>query len=457
MPYIEKLRFYYKRMRIIICKRSEARKRVTAQTASIFLLSCAVLLACSLFIPATGIAGLYLDSAHGSSSFGVKRSAGGFPDYTRGLCAHCHEQHASYNGTEPDPAGGAPSKYLLFDDNSISQTENICFECHKDLNSFQTGGSIINRSYSYRAGGWTTDTLDDILESFSFVSPDISHDLPDISTFITGTWGYTADSNPCAACHNPHAAQGDPANAPNSSKSAGTRGWPVSRPSTHSTDNTVWALWGDGVGEKMSDYTAGYQAPYRFNSTTLFEPDGSTTETGTNLTDYVTFCTDCHNDTNTIASTQLGRNVYTFSWDTAKHGKGTAGDGCPDILPPYQSGLCGGYVLSCTDCHEPHGSPNIFLIRKLVNSTVVTVDTGTGTGPDGRDNKEWVFLCGNCHDGLNADGYHTHPVFIPPDVSGCSASACHFPVIGDEYRPCGDCHFHGNDTIDGTGYGEQLF
>jgi hypothetical protein len=43
-------------------------------------------------------------------------------------------------------------------------------------------------------------------------------------------------------------------------------------------------------------------------------------------------------------------------------------------------------------------------------------------------------------------------------VSGCSTDACH---MGDEitplYRPCGECHFHGNDTIDGTGYGEPLF
>jgi hypothetical protein len=408
-----------------------------------------------LTYPDQATGGLYLNSSHGNSTYGVKRSASGFPDYTTGLCAHCHEQHASISGTEPTPVGGAPSKYLLFSDNYLSQTDSVCLDCHRDLNSLQTGGSILNRSYSYRAGGWTVDTMNDILEAFSYIPPDTTHNLNDIKVFITGKWGYTGDSNPCNACHNPHAAQGDPPDAPNSAKSAGSRGWLVSRPSAHSTDNNSWGLWGDDAGEKMSDYSAGYQAPYRYNSTITYEPDGTATQDGSNLTDFVSFCTDCHNDTNIIFSTDLGRNLHTFSWNIEKHGAGIAVDGCPDILSPYQVAQCGNYVLSCTDCHEPHGSPNIFLVRKVVNSFEVTVDSGTGQGPDGRDNKEWVFLCGNCHDGLRVDAYHTHPAFIPPQSSGCSSAQCHFNI--GEYRPCGDCHFHGNSVVDGVPYGEPLF
>ena len=223
----------------------------------------------------------------------------------------------------------------------------------------------------------------------SFVVPDSSHNLDDISTFIDGRWNYTADSNPCTACHNPHAAQGDPENLPNSSKSVGTRGWPVSRPSLHSKDNNAWGLWGDGAGEKMRDYTLGYQSPYRFSTTSFYEPDGGATiatQNGSTLTDYVTFCTDCHNDTNIINSTDLGRNLNTFDWNLEKHGQSAADDNIPNvnepvtcnrILAPYQAGTCGTYVLACTDCHEPHGSPNIFLTRKEVNGAVVTVDTGT--------------------------------------------------------------------------------
>jgi cytochrome c553 len=336
-------------------------------------------------------AGVFLDSAHGNSTYGVDRNAAGFPsDYPDGHCDHCHEQHASIGGSQPAPVGSGPSNYMLFEDNYVSQTDGICFECHKDAGSYQTGGSIVNRSYSYRAGGWTADTVNDILESFSFSSPDSSHYLDNIQTEMTEqNWGYTANSNPCNACHNPHAAQGDPANAPNTAKTSGTRGYPVSRPSQHSTDNNSWGLWGDGAGEKMSDYTTFYQAPYRFNSTSTYEPDGAAVADATKLTDYVTLCTDCHNNSNTITSTPLGRNLhyinnkqFTFNWNNEKHGGGTANDACADIFDPYfTDGNCGNYVLSCTDCHEPHGSPNIFLIRKVVNGGVVTVDTGTGNGP----------------------------------------------------------------------------
>jgi hypothetical protein len=28
---------------------------------------------------------------------------------------------------------------------------------------------------------------------------------------------------------------------------------------------------------------------------------------------------------------------------------------------------------------------------------------------------------------------------------------------GNEYRPCGHCHYHGNSMIDGVSYGEPLF
>ena len=426
-----------------------------------------------VFIQTAG-AGPYLDSAHGNTTYGVKRDASGFPaDYTRGLCTHCHDTHASIDGVEPDPAGSAPSLYSIFYDNHAAQTDNFCYQCHVDVGSFQDGGGIINRSYSYRAGAWTSDTLNDILEAFSYPPADSDHNLDDILTFIDGRWEYTSDSNPCNACHNPHSAQGDPANASNSAKSAGTRGWPVSRPSLHdANDNNAWGLWGDVAGERMNVYAPPptYQAPYRFNTAVVFEPDGSVTQDGSNLTDYVTFCTDCHNNTNIISSTDLGRNLNTFDWNNEKHGKGAADDNIPNvnepascnrILAPYQVGACGTYALSCTDCHEPHGSPNLFLVRKEVNSAVVTVDTGTGAGPSGNPNSEWMNLCNKCHNMAIGDGRHDHPGTIPPGGTGCSL-ICHGP-LANQYALCTNCHNHGNgDIIDFLGpnlgpYGDQLF
>ncbi len=427
---------------------------------TLLILSVVLLVSVVFLYVSTAGAGPYLDSAHGNSSYGVKRSATGFPsDYPRGLCAHCHEQHASIGGSEPAPTGG-PDNYLLFNPNNVSQTVNVCFNCHTDTGSYQAGGSVLNRCYSFRAGGWTADTIDDILEVFSFNSaspPATSHNLDDISTFITGRWGYTSDSNPCIACHNPHSAQGDPPNAPNSAKSISTRGWLVSRPSQHSRDNNAWGLWGDDPGEKMSDYVGAlsYQAPYRYNSTTSFEPDGSTTQDGSNLTDFVSLCTDCHNTTNTIYSTTRGRNLGTIDWVTTggetggdKHGKNYATVGIA-IDPPFDPINYGQYVLSCTDCHEPHGSPNAYLIRREVNGGVLAGTVGGGYA------KSYGYLCRQCHvddndyngGTSNAWEYIHHLSTDSPYVQQPPCGLCH-PSGGNPPPPikCTLCHYHGSSA-----------
>jgi cytochrome c553 len=340
-----------------------------------------------------GYAESYTDSAHGNSTYGVDRTS--TTQYAIGNCAHCHEQHASIGGNEPSPGSPAgPDDYLLFSDNHMSQTVNFCFGCHRGpTGGYQTGG-LVNRSYSYRAGGWTSDSLDDILEAFTYGPPtsttSSSHKLDDIKTFITGKWGYTANSNPCAACHNPHVAQGDPANLPNGAKtiSSTTRGWPVTLPSKHGSLFDADILWGDGSGEKMSNYATGYtyQAPYRSGSSSAYEPDGSTTTTdGANLTDYVTFCLDCHSLA--LTSNTLGRSTKIIDWDATGdyHGKKNGAGG---KKAPYTAAT--NYVLACTDCHEPHGSPNYcYLIRKEVN--------GGTTDFSGDTRAAWDSLCIQCH------------------------------------------------------------
>ena len=409
-------------------------------------------------------AGTYLNSAHGNTTYGVNRISISSLGYSRGNCTHCHEPHASINGSEPAPASGNPSNYALFYDNYVSQTDGVCYQCHTDTGSYQTGG-LVNRSYSYRAGGWTSDTLNDILEAFSYASPGTSHNLDDIKTFITGRWNYTADSNPCVACHNPHAAQGDPANQPNSPKSSANRGYPISRPSQHSKDNNAWGVWGDSVGEKMSNYTANYQAPYRYNSTTAYEPDGSSTQDGSNLTDMVSFCTDCHNTTNTIYSTTLGRNLRYIDWNNEKHG---LGDGTTAVSTDNPYGSIIGKVLACTDCHEPHGSPNQVLLRPEVNgdiltSNITTITSSDCTAPYSDHNKEIGYLCQRCH----KDDYdfntscqknrwyyihHSSTSGDPPysarmcgqcHSSGGGMGGCNASVTANN---CNCCHYHGSSA-----------
>ncbi len=165
-----------------------------------------------------------------------------------------------------------------------------------------------------------------------------------------------------------------------------------------------------------------YQAPC---ATSNYEPDRSLTTTGLNLVNYVTLCTNCHNNSNIIASTPLGRNLLTINWNTEKHGKGIASDDTfTDVNSPYSDLNCGNYVLACTDCHEPHGARNPFLARQRVNN-------GTFSYPGGRG--DWRDFCSRCHNQMG------HAPGGPHDVRwGCME--CH---NGGTWKPCTTCHYHG--------------
>lgn len=407
----------------------------------IFVSSTAILV---LYLQSDAMGGAYLNSAHGNSTYGVKRSS--TTTFAKGNCAHCHEQHSSIDGSEPAPTGG-PSGGLLFYDNHIDQTDGFCFKCHTGVSSLQTGG-IVNRSYSYRAGGWTDDTLDNVKDAFSLSS---SHNLTDVRTFISdgaqAPWNYRSDSNPCLACHDPHAAQGDPANAGSTTKSSTSRGWMLSRPSQHG--NSPWGLWGDESTEKMSNYTNLYKAPYRLGGAgSAYEPDGSATTDGSNLADFNTFCMDCHNSTNTINSTTLGRPLRTIDWSATgdRHGKATGTPPSAKLSQPYTNNTS--YVLACTDCHEPHGSPNIFLIRSEVNGnlnlptlpTTLTRVTVTGAAQNA-SGFEWASLCERCHGNASAiDASH--------QGLGWACIDCH-NGSNTVYSSCITCHAHGKTAAEG--------
>jgi hypothetical protein len=453
-----------------------------------------------MLCPEKATSGSYLDSAHGNNQgsdtgYGVKRNATGFPsDYARGNCAHCHEQHASIGGAEPAPTGG-PSKYELLADNFSGETTNpyaqsddVCFYCHVDsVTGTYQNPAFSNYTYSATFGGCPTTTgnctIGTIFEAFNSTS---YHNLNDVLSFAISSWSstFTADSNPCSACHNVHKAKrscGKPSGSYNDSYSA------ISKPSDHNN------LWGDSTGEKMSDYTGSYQAPYWYGSTTYFEPySANTTQNGSNLPDYVTFCQDCHSS----SMTSYGLSNTPIDWTSTgdKHGKGisdgmncyctnTTGflspyptacsvtctqtcdpNGCdpPTCSPRPSLGCCSSsancsspnIVLACTDCHEPHGSPNVVLIRKEVNGGVlsgqITTLPTTGTG-----NSELGYLCARCHTedtpGSNNWGSVHHNEYI---AYGCNGTGvmCHGIVPGDWLSStCSYCHYHGSVVSDTNG------
>ncbi len=406
-----------------------------------FILSSLIVLAAVLSAPSL-FAGTYLDSAHGSSSFGVLRPIiGNAPPsgfgYSQGNCAHCHEQHGSIQGSEPTPATGVAA-YELFSQNFNSavktnpyaESDNFCFYCHNTPSSAQ---SVSNNDYS-RSFGCAIDGPTTILSAMNLTS---YHNLFDIWTFSKANFSWFTDySNPCNACHNPHLARQNWNNAADPTFSA------ISKPDDH------FNLW--GTTETMdTTYNTKYQSPYC--SGNLLEPAGSTDPAASRAStpDYVAFCTSCHTPTNTIYSTSLNRDLKTIDWSSTgdKHGLRVM-DGSVSTKPPYDTPSSGtNFVLSCLDCHEPHGSENVMLLRRRVNganlSSAITSLDGNG----------WGLLCLNCHidDDANGSGganeweYVHHRATDAPYVQK-QCGACHGGGGGPGGPgpiPCMNCHYHG--------------
>jgi hypothetical protein len=361
----------------------------------------------------------YIDSAHGNKLHGVKRSSMGAYAVTN--CSHCHSRAAMGGRIAFGPSSRTRDV--------SSPAGNICLDCHTDIDSHQKGG-VRNRSYSFRAGGWTADSLDSIQKAFSFTDVSApagsSHNLEDIIRFVSDKWKgrYRESSNPCCACHNPHAAQGDPLHMPVSAKRDSQRGWPLTLPGKRGSKVAVDILYGDNntsPNERMNNYN--YQSPYRYNKIgqNEYEPDGSITMDGSNLTDFVTFCTECHTRSDDITTSNQniimdsignGSRLARIDWDIALHGKA---DGGGKKNPPYTGAR--NYVLSCTDCHEPHGSQNLYLIRQEINGA-----SGVALTKNTRD--AWNSACIPCHRSKLAAPY------CPGD---------------DGSKVCSGCHYHGKN------------
>ncbi len=350
--------------------------------------------------------GYYL-GAHGSDTYGVNHQDVG---NVQGACVHCHD--VSVEGTSH---GGQ----LFAPHNPWNQQTNFCFQCHGPI-SVQVGG-VTNYNYGRNFGGDTTITTpNNIKDAFAFGPPvggedsGSSHRLYDIRYFIVNevSWGYTTADNACYACHNFHNAQ---KNYPVTINEMGGVNTAVRRPDQH--DNADTNRWGDEAGlaiwkEMMSEWVSPgyiYQAPYYYNSTTTFEPAGDTTYDGSNLPNFVVVCNQCHSMT-TVYSTENSNYLKPINWGDSgdRHGKAAAPGEEPGgyysfLKPPYSNDNVGQYVLSCTDCHEPHGSRNEWLLRTEVNGT---------SGIEINETGHWSNFCLSCHTNPGHATWDT-------DCSGC--------------------------------------
>lgn len=403
-----------------------------------------LLLGMTCFDVAPAAAGSYRDSAHGNASYGVNRSAidGRYADFATGNCAHCHETHASLQGSDPQPVTGAQAHTLFAGSFNSSRTQNpyiesddFCFYCHSD----STGQQVKNQDYSVTFGGGTAGSgPQSIMAVFNQTS---YHNLYDIWNFLSNNTTYSSWfaklGNPCSACHNSHLAKRNWDN--------GQTGFPLL--SAISIPGNASSLWGET--ELMTSYF-NYEAPYAFSTTR--EPAGIGDVDGGNTPDYVGFCTSCHNPDTTLTSTTLGRDLKMFSWSSIglnqdKHGA-LVRDGASYLREPYLSAATNksNFVLSCLDCHESHGSASIMLLRSRINGENLegTVDT--------TDNLSYV--CKRCHaddlaaaagTGATNKWEYIHHTATDAPYAEASCTDCHASGDGSTPIACGNCHGHGMD------------
>ena len=385
--------------------------------------------------------GPYLESAHGDADGGVNRGAIDvkFEGYATGNCAHCHEMHASLDGVESAPQGGAAPHGLFANNFNTTRTEqmylesdNFCFSCH----SYDAGQRVVNQDYSGTFGGAISGSgPQSIFEAFNQES---YHNLYDIWNLLRNNPAFPAfkdSSNPCSACHNSHLAK--------SNKDGVKPAFPllsaISKPNDHSR------LWGET--ELMSAHVS-YEAPFAFD--TSREPAGVGDFDGDKTPDYVGFCITCHTPLNIIWSTSLNREVRKINWGTTgekldKHGARVRDSQHPDsswgqrFAEPYNTTLPfkNNLVLSCLDCHEPHGSANIMLLRRRVNGGDLT-EVISELAP-----KPLLPLCIRCHNREYVNLLHHEPGYLEP-TNNCST--CHPNGESDpEIVACRQCHFHGSN------------
>jgi predicted CXXCH cytochrome family protein len=346
----------------------------------------------------------YTYSAHGNATTGVSRLSNS--PYAIGNCGHCHEQHTANADGFLLSSGKTSANYLAAD--------NICFTCH-------TGTTIVNNNYGATFGGegsLISTNIDSTNIEAAFLQTGSTHSLFDIQTYVSANMGLSY--SPCSACHNVHIAKANKDHRDNPDYTA------ISKLSDHNT------LWGDdpdplGNDETMLQYAldngAVYRAPFyvgadKASLTAFHEPDGASGTIsskgvqGSTTPDYNSFCLGCH------GTLGIGDRPPIY-WDAAgdKHGAQAAGvstnqgiriapytiDGSTESL--YDNGT--NYVLSCLDCHEPHGSSNTDLLRTTVNG-VRNIATSPASGV--------VELCRACH-----------------------ASSTKHQLGAD----CRNCHFHG--------------
>ncbi|MDI6689795.1 MAG: cytochrome c3 family protein [Actinomycetota bacterium] len=318
----------------------------------------------SITLPATysyrGMA-WYLLTPHYSSIYAVWPNPGDTGAWltggaTSGECINCHNPHGRSDSITGPNDDLYPKLLLKWEWNNNSQEEFLCYgkdpaqkACHAATTGSVSGINIYD--------GFTKGTA-------TYNGPPGSPKINTRHDIGLDAQNYSGAKVECIHCHNPHINTGyydyDSSTAPPT----------LIRSKFIDPDNRAQLF----SGTMTVDYTTGTVT----------------------LPGYREFCNKCHDNvypSGVTAPTVTLINVKEayikdYHGDKAGTGDGMMDGGMGAIKPPYQRGMA---ALPCTDCHDPHGSKNIYHIRESITTDQtysITVTTGVG--------EPWN-LCQACH------------------------------------------------------------
>jgi hypothetical protein len=341
-----------------------------------------------------GWAGTYATSAHagsGTPDNGLSRIA--TTAYATGSCAHCHEQHASIDGSEPNPTGG-PDPYL-----GMELEQNLCQACHTASgsvsDSIPTPNNIktdITKTYSH--AGTLSDSLHRANENFD---------------------NFTASAHvECTDCHNPHVAR----------KGNHTAGNRYQTASGNLIANST--VTGASPLEGVSGATQGYGGA----STSWSTPSQASYTLQTATKEYE-ICYKCHSGANANLTSWDNAEVAVFTESAAWTDTGLEFNpnnasyhpivqASPHPLNSAQlaNGWAPGDTMYCSDCHAgdstaagPHGSASKWMLVGTYKNWPFTLATDNGISSGGTYASingvgTSTTFCHNCHPTVSTNDTH---------------------------------------------------
>ncbi len=327
-----------------------------------------VLASLVLLCPPASEAGSYLSSSHGNSVSGVDRSTidSKFTTYATGNCGHCHEQHASIEGSEPIPSSGTNTASPVL---GFAKEEVLCETCHD--------GSPVSPNVAAQFDKIYGHPTDDIADRHT------------ISVMEKGQGGAPFRGGnrhvECADCHEPHT----------------INYFTGANPFTGSTHNYLTATPADN--NKVSGVLTGvWGVEPAVESVAWLSPPVSYTELTESTKEYQ-ICLKCHSN----YAFQTGNGISTFTGPSGipstdqsmefsvnrtgvhpvRNGLNSqTGSYSPKSLdtvrlksPWNVTGRVGVQTMYCSDCHGaddesatgavgPHGSSSLNMLKGTNNS-----------------------------------------------------------------------------------------